>query len=225
MEHIVRSGDCMLSIAHKYGLLWETLWNANFELRRKRNNPNVLFPGDVVEIPERTPAEFLRPTDQKHVFVLHGTEAKFRLILERSNIPLAHRRFILIVDGKSTTGKTDATGFLEVSISPSAREGKIVLPDDRLECALDFGYLDPIEEPLGVQQRLQNLGFYHGALDGRLTGETRTAITDFQSSVCLEATGDLTQATRDKLLLMHDQPHPQASADAGQHQESLAQAK
>ena len=214
MDHIVRPGDCIMSIACRHGLLWETLWNANYELRRKRNNPNVLFPGDVVVVPEGTPAEYLRPTDQKHAFVLHGTKAKFRLILERFNIPLAHRRYILTVDGKSTTGMTDATGFLETAISPSAREGNVVLPDDRLECALDFGHLDPIEELNGVQQRLQNLGYYLGVLDGRLTDEMRAAIADFQSSVGLEATGDLTQATRDKLLQMHDQPHPQRNEDA-----------
>jgi hypothetical protein len=209
LDYVVQQGDCISSIAATYGFFWQTLWKANPDLQQLRKNPNVLLPGDVVEIPEKVIREESCSTNRLHKFVKKGTPAKFRLIVERFNIPLANRSYILELDGKVYEGKTDQTGLLEVNIDPLARAGHLRMPEDGLECALELGNLDPVEEMIGVQQRLQNLGFYSGALDGVMNEEMADALAAFQSSVDLEGTGELDDATRDKLFQMQDRVHPQ----------------
>ena len=221
MGYIVQPGDCIMSIASTRGFLWQTLWNANPELKTQRKNPNVIFPGDVIEIPDKVLREEDCVTEQLHKFVKKGTPAKFRLVVEQFKVPLANRRYILEIDGKVFEGTTDDKGLLEVGIDPAARGGRLQMPDDGLECALALGHLDPLDELIGIQQRLQNLGFYFSEADGKDNEETRVAIADFQASVSLDATGELDDATRAKLFNMQDQIHPPAEEEAAPD-ESLA---
>ena len=130
----------------------------------------------------------------------------------------------LEVDGIPYEGATDDDGLLEASISPSARSAVLHMIDDQLDCKLQFGQLDPLEENLGIQQRLQNLGFFYGALDGEMSDELRNALFYFQSSVNLEPTGDMDDATRQKLFDMHDNPHPQREAETVSEENSDAPA-
>jgi hypothetical protein len=209
----VTAGDCISSIAERYGFFWQTIWNANPELKALRKNPNVLLPGDIVKIPDLVEKNQSCPTDKRHIFVKKGTPAKFRLVLERHNVPLANRRYILDIDGKIFEGQTDSTGLLEANISPAARQGFLRLPDDQLECQLELGNLDPLDELVGVQQRLQNLGFLETMPSGEMDEDTRAALAYFQSSVNLPATGDLDEATRAKLRQMQDETHPQRAEE------------
>ena len=228
----VRAGDCISSIADQFGFFWQTVWDANPDLKSLRKNPNVLLPGDIVKIPDMVEKVESCPTDKRHTFVKKGTPAKFRLILEHHNIPLANRHYILDIDGKIYEGQTSSTGLLEVNISPSARQGYLRLPNDHIECALQLGNLDPLNELGGVQQRLQNLGFLESAPSGELDDDTRAALQDFQSSVNIPVTGELDDATRAKLLQMQDQTHaqraeeheaPEPAAAAGEPEEANPQ--
>ncbi|MGB9698788.1 MAG: LysM peptidoglycan-binding domain-containing protein [Thermodesulfobacteriota bacterium] len=53
-EYTVKQGDCLSSIGEKYGIFWEKIWNQpkNDKLKEKRKNPNILYPGDVIFIPD-----------------------------------------------------------------------------------------------------------------------------------------------------------------------------
>jgi hypothetical protein len=166
------------------------------------------MPGDVVFIPDKTLKEIPCSTEQLHKFVKKVERAKFRLIVEQYNLPLANRRFVLSVSPDVFQGTTDDNGLLEVSIDPKATTGHLLMPDDNLECDLEMGYLDPVEETTGVQHRLHNLGFYLGELDGVASDELHDAIADFQISVGLDGTGELDDTTRQTLFLRHDQIHP-----------------
>lgn len=52
-EYKVKQGDCISSIAAKYGHVPDAIWNdpANRQLKEEREDPNVLKPGDVSFIP------------------------------------------------------------------------------------------------------------------------------------------------------------------------------
>jgi N-acetylmuramoyl-L-alanine amidase len=193
----------------------------NDALRSKRKRPNVLLPGDEVLIPEKRLKAYSGATEHRHRFVKKGTPAKFRLILERNDQPIKNTHYVLHVDGKVFEGTTNDQGRLEVFINPDASRGRLTIDD--LVYELKFGGIDPHDEISGVQDRLQNLGFYHGAVDGILGPLTKEAIGDFQSVVGLEATGELDDATHDQLFGYQDEEHePMTQVEAATPEEEPA---
>jgi nucleoid-associated protein YgaU len=62
IRHFVQQGECLSRIARRYGVReWRVVWDSpeNEQLRAKRQNPNVLYPGDVVVIPDAAPGRSL----------------------------------------------------------------------------------------------------------------------------------------------------------------------
>jgi len=206
-DYKVKQGDCISSISARYGLFWEKVWNhpKNARLKEQRKDPNVLYPGDVIFIPDKEGKEESGTTEQRHRFRKKGTPAKLRLIVEQDDIPVSDTPFILEVDGKLYEGTTDRKGFLEVDIDPTAKRGRLKVGD--LEMELQLGGIDPLDETIGVQERLQNLGFYEGELDGVIGPETKEAIASFQKATGLNETGELDDATQQKLFSWQDQEH------------------
>ena len=73
-KHIVKQGESLSKIARTYGLAsYQALYEApeNATLRANRPNPNVLFPGDEVTIPDHR---------EKTVMIRAGKLTRFRLI-------------------------------------------------------------------------------------------------------------------------------------------------
>lgn len=78
---------------------------------------------------------------------------------------------------------------------------------------LDIGRLDPIQEKApdekcvsGIQQRLNNLGFDSGQVDGFFGSNTESAIKRFQRRFKLKITGQPDAETQKALYDYHDQP-------------------
>lgn len=70
--YTVKQGDYLSAIADQFGFAdYTTIWNDpnNADLKSQRQNPNVLYPGDQLYIPDKTQGSYQKPTDQKHVFV------------------------------------------------------------------------------------------------------------------------------------------------------------
>jgi hypothetical protein len=214
----VQQGDCISSIASEHGFFWETIWNHpnNAQLKKLRKDPNILFPGDVVFIPDKRLKEVQRPTGHMHRFKLKNAPAKFRLQLFEGEVPRANQAYELTVNGKKFPGKTDAKGVLNQSIPPDATEGELIIGPQRERYTLVFGYLNPLSELSGVQARLNNLGYDCGAADGQMNEETETALRAFQARFGLKETGVLDGPTREKIDYLHDRnnlfPKDQSSA-------------
>ncbi|MFC2172584.1 LysM peptidoglycan-binding domain-containing protein [Acidobacteriota bacterium] len=69
--HIVKKGDTLWRIAKKYNFThWKTIYNhgKNAEFRQKRPNPNRIYPGDEIHIPDKEPKEQNGETDKTHKF-------------------------------------------------------------------------------------------------------------------------------------------------------------
>jgi hypothetical protein len=103
------------------------------------------------------------------------------------------------------TGTTDGDGVLRVFIPPDASSGKLTIGPDEQVYELDFGKLQPIDTIEGVQARLNNLGYPCGPANGEMNDETRTALERFQRRFLLEPTGEIDDATREKLVEVHDE--------------------
>lgn len=58
--YTVRSGDNLSALARRFNVRsWQDIYNLpdNAEFRRRRPNPNLIFPGDVVMIPGSQPSD------------------------------------------------------------------------------------------------------------------------------------------------------------------------
>jgi hypothetical protein len=71
-EHTIKQGECIFSIATVYGHKWDTIWNApeNQSLRKDRDQPGVLMPGDRVSIPDLQPKVLTLATNKRHKIIV-----------------------------------------------------------------------------------------------------------------------------------------------------------
>src|ERR1700733_1204756 len=53
--YVIRQGDYLLLLAHQFGFDADAVWNdpSNAALVAQRTNPNILFPGDILQIPNQ----------------------------------------------------------------------------------------------------------------------------------------------------------------------------
>lgn len=203
----VNQGDCISSIAENAGLKWEDVWNHpdNELLREKREDPNILFPGDKVAVPQIRIKEVSAETEKRHTFVKLSNKAKVTLRLLQEGKPRSCVAYQLLVDGQIYQGSTDSGGYFTIFISPTARKGKLTVTDCygvSEEFDVQLGHLDPINEIEGVQKRLRNLGF-NCSLNGKLDELTKTAISVFRAKHNLDGNGIVDRQLIEKLQAIH----------------------
>ena len=207
-EYVVQQGDCIESIAQRHGLYWETIWNhsKNADLRQANREPNALLPGDRVFIPELRAKKEQVNTEVRHSFRRKGVPSLMRIVFkDEEDNARAGVRFVLKLDGGLVSGKTDNEGAVEFPIKPDACTGKLVLmdEDEQEEYEIQLGFIDPIGEVYGIQERLENLGFTCGPPDGELGPLTREALRSFQKAYGLKDTGEPDQQTLQTLESEH----------------------
>jgi hypothetical protein len=217
-KYTVKQGDCISSIAFAYNLFPKTIWDHpdNAELKKLRKDPNSLFPGDSVVIPEIELKEEDCQPEQKHRFKRKGVPERLRIQFltgaEEDDAPRKGIPYTLDITTKSgrpvpqKKGKTDNDGYLDESIPPDAIKGIIVLDEGEEEEVYEImlGHIDPIDTPSGIRARLENLGYDCGNEDGDTLGDmTIEAIRNFQSDNDLKILPDgsmeVDQDTLDKL--------------------------
>ncbi|HVC61002.1 MAG TPA: peptidoglycan-binding domain-containing protein [Acetobacteraceae bacterium] len=205
-QHTVVEGDGLTSLADGAGFYVLTIWNdaANDDLRKKRSNMDILLPGDVVTIPDKRIVPVNRPTDRHHRFKRRGIPAEFRMQVFEGELPRANEDYLLTIGDQSFHGKTDDRGVLFRHIPANTKEARLLIGTDRQELILKFGSLDPQDEVIGVQKRLNNIGFDCGEPTGEMNDATRKALLAFQRRFSLEQTGRADAATQSKLRSFND---------------------
>ena len=205
-KYVTQQGDCLSSIAFNFGFLPDTIWNhpSNLELKQKRKDPNILLPGDELNIPDKQIAEYSRPTDALHKFRRKGVPSICRLQIFDGEQPRANQDYALVIDGIRFSGVTDGEGKLEQEIPPAAQKGTLTIGPDQMTYDLQFGHLDPVGETSGVQGRLINLGYDCGEVTGEMNEPTQMALRAFQHRFQLDETGEIDDDTLRKLEEIHD---------------------
>ena len=195
--HTVQQGECLTRIAARYGFTdWQTLYNHpdNARLKAKRPNPNVLFPGDKIHIPDLRKKEEQLPTGALHRFVIKAPHKFLRIVFQNPDgTPIANVPFTLaLANNHQKQGKTSTEGLLHEPVALLETEATLTIAGRTL--SLNLGHLNPngdiqTEDLTGIQSRLHNLGFAAGPADGIYGRNTRAALALFQTEEELEVNG------------------------------------
>lgn len=191
----------MATIGARYGIPWKLIWDspANETLRSRRDDPNVLAPGDIVTIPPPICRKAQGATGTIHRFVVKREKIKLFVRLTGHHEPLTNEPYRLEYDDEQVDGTTASDGIIEAEIEASQSAVRLVLPRRMQSYDLELGQLDPVTRISGAQTRLLNLGLYTGKSHGTLDQATRLALESFQRIQKIAVTGQLDQRTQQEL--------------------------
>jgi hypothetical protein len=187
MKHTVVQGECLISIAQKFGIAnWRTIYDApeNEAFKKLRKTPNMICPGDVVYIPTLTGTKQPANLNKKTTYVLKKAKGYLSICLvDSKNNPLPDIPYdvsfykserdkkgepLLEIKDK----KSDADGYVEHQLPKGAKFAVLTYspyptrPSLKQNMGLKVGELDDPSTQLGMRSRLNHFGFYSG--DGRM---------------------------------------------------------
>jgi len=206
-SHTIQQGEHISKIATKYGFRdYRTIWNdgRNAALKKKRVNPNVLLPGDELQIPDKQVKTVPGATTKRHTFRLARAPLKLRLVVrDFDNEPIANTPCELEIEGTKYHLTTNGDGLIEKDVEPTAETGRLVIPSLDLDVPVKIGHLDPHDEETGWLGRLINLGYGDDRLGTTSAEDLQSDIEEFQCDYGLKVTGILDEATKAKLKDTH----------------------
>lgn len=208
-EYVVQQGDCLSSIAARFGYAsWRTLYDHpdNAPFREQRPDPNLICPGDVLVLPEKGTKEASNGTEQRHRFKVRGSLTRLCLrLIDQDDTPFRSVDYVLHIEGQAFSGTTDGEGRIEQVIPADAQVGRLEVTLEAEEWQetiiwdLAIGALDPVTQLTGVQARLNNLAIDSGPVDGIMGPLTRSAVRCFQHQYGLDVDGIPGPKTQAKL--------------------------
>ena len=210
--HIVAQGEHVPGLAKQYGFAsYKRIWDhgQNAELKNKRQNPNVLFPGDRLFIPDKEEKKIPKQTEKKHPFKLKGEKLKLRLVLEDEyEKPIANAPCLLHLESNILELTTDGKGKIEKEIPADVQHARLIIKTnetclDDLIIPIEIGHLDPVAELTGQQARLTNLGYYTGPVEALVGPLFLLAVEEFQCEHGLSVDGICGPQTQSKLKSVH----------------------
>jgi len=212
-DYTVQQGDYLSKIAKQFGFSdYRTIWNHpdNSKLKSKRKNPNVLYPGDKLVIPNRNLREENCAVDRRHIFEMKGWGLRLRLVLEDMyEKPIANAQCLLAIEGDFRRITTDGQGKIDEPLRPGTTSATLIIQDAKqthlnfVEIPIKIGHLDPFEELSGQRARLKNLGYFPGNANDKNDPAFVTAVERFQAEHGLTVDGICGPKTQGKLKDVH----------------------
>jgi hypothetical protein len=206
-DHKIARGDHVVRLAYLQGmrdvmLVWDD--PANAALRKKRPDPAVLTPGDVVHVPDGPVWRFENlATGQEHTVILDLAVPWLRVRLQHPSAAARAGKLATVTEeGVQKVFETDSDGLVEVELGPSTKSVELTI--DEVRYVLLIAHLEPVETTRGLLARLTNLGYAAGPIDG--AGDAyarRSACEEFQCDHDLKVDGDPGPKTRAKLVEIH----------------------
>lgn len=205
MPHVVRQGDYLQRIAHRFGFDPESIWThaKNAALKEAREHGDQLLPGDMLWVPRAAPEpQPVHPCRSNRFEVM---------------VPTVHLRQTFIVDGEPLAEKachisgagpayddvSDGEGGIDIAV-PVYAESVTIVFENGCHFLVNIGHLDPVDTRTGVEQRLRHLAFLSDPEAACVDDEEyAAALTAFQAMHELETTGVLDEATIKTLKEIH----------------------
>jgi len=160
--YIICQGDYLLKLAHQFGFDPDVVWNddENAQLRQLRPNPNILFAGDILYIPDEAgapPRALNVTTGSTNTFVTNPPTVTLTVCF--SDAPFASKAYSVQELPELAGLTTDGNGVLTFTAPVTLETATVVFTDPAATFAFQVGNIDPIDTLSGIFQRLQNLGF------------------------------------------------------------------
>ncbi len=200
-QHTVSLGESVSKIAADNKLAdYREIWNhpSNRSFANGRD-PNLLYPGDELFVPEQRQKDLIASTGMTHQFRKKVPRNRIRLQMLDGNMnPIAEADYTLTVGDDTYTGKTDDEGRIMKDMAVDVDSGTLEFGGRTIE--LEIGSLAPLDKVEGIQARLQNLGYAVEAVDGDgSTDAYKDAVKAFQADHKLSVDGIVGPRTRGKL--------------------------
>lgn len=208
-QYKVKQGDCLSRIARRFHFTVDKLSKVpeNRHLHENRRTRDILFPGDIVFIPEVEVRSEKVSTEARHKFKLKPApkmEVALSLVSEnRPRVGLGCKLVLDELEGSANVVEafTDENGVVRFDIPLQASSG--VLKIDAFESYhLLFANLDPVITVSGAQQRLSNLGHIVDC-NNELDENTKRAFLKFQKDEGITESGLLDEDTMTALEKIH----------------------
>ncbi|MDN3378867.1 MULTISPECIES: peptidoglycan-binding protein [unclassified Pseudoalteromonas] len=213
-QHTVTQGETLLRIARQYGFrtsksLYQHPINAEF--RALRPDPNLIFPGDIIKIPQKTEKFMPLKTGSKNTFVVRNEKEYFRLkVAYDDGDDITGKRLVLNIGDQTIDTVLQRDGLIEVELNNNdALTGSVDLylkagdTTPTKSFAVQVGNLDPIEALSGVQGRCNMLGFNCGKVDGVNGTKTKAGVREFQQAQKLQVDGIAGPVTKSRLVYVY----------------------
>ena len=206
--HSVKQGEHLSQAnlargAHGFRSRYLTIWDHpnNAGLKKLRQDPNILLPGDGLFIPDKQSKTLTGDTGMTHVFKVEIPKLELRIaLLDFCEQPLASVACALDIEGAVAQLNTDGKGSIRKPIAADSERGAVRLEALDLDYwTIAIGHMDPVEEDSGLRARLRNLGYDAGPLGFDDAGELKSAVEEFQCDHGLKVNGTIDGTTRDKL--------------------------
>ena len=209
--HKVKQGETLTKIAKKYKFSSiEAIYDhdLNEEFRKERPDPNMLYPGDEINIPDIEATPVTKNTNGAYSFMVKRLPKEvFRIKIEgKDGLDLSKGRVVMDIAGQKIDGAISPGGVIEIELPDDASGAgniDIFMKPDSDEPTHSYevtmGHLDPVEQLSGVQARCNMLGFPCGVPDGLMGRNTRNGVKEFQETHGLDVDGVPGPMTKAKL--------------------------
>lgn len=196
--YTIRQGDHLAAISARHGFgTSATIWShpRNAEIASVRD-PNVLFEGDEIFLPDKTTGVAFRDTGSEHAFQVVAETLYLRLrLLDPFGKPRSGVGCLIGVGGGDDYEESvsDGDGKVAREIDAMVHHAAVESAADAAEIPLLVGHLDPLGEESGYRARLYNMGYLLDPFGD--DDEMRIALEDFQADQELATTGTLDAPT------------------------------
>ena len=210
ITHTVAQGETLTRIARQYKYTsWKKIYEHadNAAFRELRSDPNLIYPGDQIIIPDIEPKKLSARAGKAHTFCLKRELEVVKMRLQDGGgNALKGSRIVLDLGSSKIDLTLGDDGFIEIPlINGDESAGTLeIYPDADAEepshiFELELAGLAPVEELAGVQARCNSLGHDCGVADGIMGSKTREGVKSFQASYGLDVDGVPGPMTKAKL--------------------------